>query len=207
MKITEIKAERGHLYKVIFDNGKIAFLDKDYCIEKGLRQETEIDNDTLKTFVKESDYRRALSRAVWYIERGSMSARKLFEKLRQASFQKETTEKVVIRMTELGLINDAAFAERLAEEYLSRCVSVREAEQKMISKGLDRETVKAALDLFEVDPCQQIKSVINKNYRQKLVSEEGIKKVFAALQRKGFNYSDIKRVLAEYSEQLRYSEE
>ncbi len=207
MKITEIEAERGHLFKVTFDSGKTAFLDKDYCLEKGIRQDSELDADTLKVFIKESDYRRALSRAVWYIERGSMSAKKLREKLKQASFQKETTEKVLERMTELGLINDMAFAERLAEEYLSRCVSVREAERKMINKGLERETIKAALDLFDVDPCQQLRAVINKNYRQKMVSEEEIKKVFAALLRKGFNYSDVKHVLAEYSEQLRYSEE
>ena len=38
-------------------------------------------------------------------------------------------------------------------------------------------------------------------------SGEAVNKVFAALQRKGFNYGDIKSVLKWYSEEIIYSEE
>lgn len=86
-------------------------------------------------------------------------------------------------------------------------ISPREAESKMFLKGIDRATAKAALQMFEVDEQSQIKLVINKRYRTKLENAENIPKVFAALQRKGFKYSDIKKVLSEYSEQLKYSEE
>ena len=110
-------------------------------------------------------------------------------------------------MEELDLINDTAFAERLAEQYLQSGISVREAENKMILKGIDRATAKAALQMFEVDAPSQIKLVINKKYRTKLENSENIPKVFAALTRKGFKYSDIKKVLSEYSEQLKGSEE
>ncbi len=207
MKITEIKAEKGHLFKITLSDGKSVLLDKDYCLEKGIRQDTEMDAETLKTNIMESEYRRALSRAVWYIERGSLSAKRLSEKLRKASFSAETAKKVVARMTELGLINDVAFAERLAEEYLSKCISVRDAEYKMVNKGIEKNVARAALDMFEVDATQQIKAIIQKNYRQKITTEDGIKKVFASLLRKGFNYSDIKSVLAEYSEELKYNGE
>ncbi len=207
MKITEIKSEKGHLFKITLSGGKTAMLDKDYCLEKGIRQDTEIDAETLKQYIKESDYRRALSRAVWYIERGSLSAKRLSEKLHSASFSKKTVKKVVARMTELGLIDDRAFAERLAEDYLSKCISVRDAEYKMVNKGIDRNIARAALDMFEVDATLQIKAIIQKNYRQKLTTDGGVQKVFAALLRKGFNYSDVKSVLAEYNEELKYNGE
>ena len=93
-------------------------------------------------------------------------------------------------MEELDLINDTAFAERLAEQYLRGGISVREAENKMFLKGIERKTAKAALDLFEVDAKQQIKLLINKKYRAKLQCAENVPKVFAALGRKGFNYSE-----------------
>ena len=207
MIITEIKAQKGHLLCVNFDNGKSVLLDKDFAAEKGIREGAELTFEQLKILTEQSDYRRAVSRAVWYIERGSLSGKKLLEKLLKAGIPRDICQKAVLRMEELDLINDTAFAERLAEQYLQSGISVREAENKMILKGIDRATAKAALQMFEVDAPSQIKLVINKKYRTKLENSENIPKVFAALTRKGFKYSDIKKVLSEYSEQLKGSEE
>lgn len=207
MVITEIKAQKGHLLCINFDNGKNVLLDKDFAAEKGIREGVELTSDQIKTLVGQSDYRRAVSRAVWHIERGSLSRKKLLEKLLKAGIPRDICQKAVLRMEELDLINDTAFAERLAEQYLQSGISPREAESKMFLKGIDRATAKAALQMFEVDEQSQIKLVINKRYRTKLENAENIPKVFAALQRKGFKYSDIKKVLSEYSEQLKYSEE
>lgn len=207
MIIDSIKQAKGHLFEIKFVCGKTVLLEKDFVLEKALKSGDEVAAEELKNLVAESEYRRAVSRAVWYIERGSHSRKKLTEKLLKAGISRDACHKAVLRMEELDLINDAAFAERLAEQYLRSGVSVREAESKIILKGIDRQTAKAALDLFEVDATKQIKMLINKKYRGKLSTAENIPKVFAALQRKGFNYSDIKSVLSEYSELLKYSEE
>ncbi len=207
MTITEIKAQKGHLLCINFDNGKNVLLDKDFAAEKGIREGVELTSDQLKTLTEQSDYRRAVSRAVWYIERGSLSKKKLLEKLSKAGIPREICQKAVLRMEELDLINDIAYAERLAEQYLQSGISQREAENKIFLKGIDRAVAKAALQMFEVDPQSQIKLIINKKYRTKLENSENAPKVFAALQRKGFKYSDIKKVLSEYCEQLKNSEE
>ena len=133
--------------------------------------------------------------------------KKLNEKLLAAGISTDACHKAVLRLEELDLINDTAFAERLAEQYLKNGISQREAENKMFLKGIDRQTARWALDLFEVDATSQIKLIINKKYRTKIENSENIPKIFAALQRKGFKYSDIKKVLSEYSEQLNNSEE
>ncbi len=207
MIIDGIKQQKGHLFEIKFASGKTVLLDKDYVLEKALKTGDDLPAAELKNIIAESEYRRAMSRAVWYIERGSLSKKKLTEKLMAAGIMRDACHKAVLKMEKLDLINDTAFAERLAEQYLQCGISVREAENKMFLKGIDRKTAKEALDLFEVDATQQIKLLINKKYREKLGTAENIPKVFAALQRKGFNYSDIKSVLSEYSEQLKYSEE
>ena len=207
MIITEIKSLKKHLFEIKFDNEKTILLDKDIVAEKAIKSGDEVSETELKRLVEESEYRRALSRGVWYIERGSLSRKKLNEKLLAAGISTDACHKAVLRLEELDLINDTAFAERLAEQYLKNGISQREAENKMFLKGIDRQTARSALDLFEVDATSQIKLIINKKYRTKIENSENIPKIFAALQRKGFKYSDIKKVLSEYSEQLNNSEE
>ncbi len=207
MVITEIKSQKNHLYEIKFDNGKTVFFDKSIVCENAIKAGDVFTDAELKKTAELSEYRRAVSRSIWFLERGSLSRKKLLEKLLKAGIGKDACHKAVLRMEELDLINDAEFAYRLVEQYLTSGISVRETESKLLLKGIDRQTAKDTLDLFEVDATQQIKMLINKRYREKLKEKENIPKVFAALQRKGFNYSDIKSVLSEYSEQLKYSEE
>ena len=207
MIITEIKPQKKHLFEIKFDNGKTVLLDKDYVLENGIRVGDKKTPNELKEMFSNSEEKRAKSLAVWHIERGSLSKKKLLEKLLKAGIQKDACHKAVLRMEELDLINDKELAEYLAEQYLKNGISVFEAENKIVLKGIDRQTAKAALDLFEVDAVSQIKLTINKKYCSKLGDKENIPKVFAALQRKGFKYSDIKKVLSEYSEQIENSEE
>ena len=53
----------------------------------------------------------------------------------------------------------------------------------------------------------QIKELLKTKYRTRLGSEDGVRKTFAALQRKGFSYGDIRAALSEYSEKLENCEE
>ena len=207
MLIVEIKRKKQHLCEIILSTGDCFVLDSDYCAEKALKEEMEITEKEISVMKQESDYKRALSRSLWYIERGDLSRKSLKEKLKKAGFSEKATADAVARMVELGLVNDKEYALRLAENLLSACVSKREATSKMMLRGIDRDLVKWALDEFECDPQMQIKALLIKKYKNKMHSEADVKKVFAALQRKGFNYSDIKSVLKEYSQEIEYSEE
>ena len=207
MTVLAIKKAKNHLFSVTLSDGKTEFLDKDTVAEEGLHEGDEISNERLKELLSSSQKRRAVARSLWYLEQGDMSKRALVKKLTAAKFDKGAMEYAVIRMQEVGLINDQRYAERLAEKLLSACVSRREALVKMQNKGLDRQTAQSALDLFECDETAQIKALIIKKYKNRLTDEESVRKVFAALQRKGVGYSNIKAVLRQYSEELQNSED
>ncbi len=207
MLITDIKKKRGHLFDVILDSGESFVLDQNYLTELSLKKGDEITEAQIKCYLRESDYKRAFSRGVWYVTQGDISKKSLLDKLKKAGFIAENCQKAVDRMCELSLINDQEYALRLAEKLLTQCVSIREATQKMQQRGISRDVCAWALEQFECDPRQQIRALINKKYRTKLTSPDNTKKVFAALQRKGFNYSDIKSVLKDYNEEIIYGEE
>ncbi len=207
MVITEIKKQRNHLFSIAFDNKTEALLDKKTVIDNGLFVGQALHKKELDSLSEESDYQRAFSRAVWYIEQGDISKKALHQKLIRAKFNEKNIEKVILRLAELGLLDDDRLAKRLAEKLLSSNISKRAALSKMAAKGIDFALAKEILDDMECSPQNQIRAVIDKKYKTKLSTPEGVKKVFAALQRLGFGYSDIREVLKAYSEELEFSEE
>ena len=64
-------------------------------------------------------------------------------------------------MEELGLINDEAYAARLAEQLLFvKKVSARDAIYQMTARGLPRETVEQAVETLSPDPAEQLRAAL-----------------------------------------------
>ncbi len=207
MEITAIVKRRAHLMQINFLEGESALLDSKTVSESGLYVGQQLTSDELESLKILSDYTRALSRAVWYIERGSLSKKALREKLARAGFMPAVCEKCAERLAELDLINDEALAERLAEQLTAANISHRAALSRMVAKGIPRDIAAAALENTECDTEVQIRAVIDKKYKNKLNEPEQVRKVFAALLRLGFSYGDVRSVLKAYTEELEYSEE
>ena len=69
----------------------------------------------------------------------------------------------------------------------------------MGQKGLSRETIRAAFEIYDGDETEKISELISRRYADKIGTDEGAKKVFAALMRKGFNASDIRSAFKNFS--------
>lgn len=204
MKVTALKQMKKAITAVTLEDGSELLLDSELIIIENIKIGSEIDDvDNLKYL---SDYKRAKSRALWYLSRGDLSEKALYDKLVRGEFSERASRDAVERMKELGLVNDEAYATRIAE-YLKNCgISKREAEYKMISRGIPRDIAHALLE-SEENECEKIKYLLEHKYANKLSDEESVKKVFAALIRKGFSYSDVKSALREYSEEIYNSED
>ena len=204
MRVAALKKRRKAITAVIFDDGSELLLDSELIIIEHIKVGTEIDN--IEELKYKSDFKRAKSRALWYLSRSDHSEKALIDKLRRGGFSEQASADAVARMAELGLINDEAYAKRLAEYLTSSGISKREAEQKLIAKGISRELARAFTESDE-DEKDKIKYLLEHKYSKKLGDEESVKKVFAALIRKGFSYSDVKAALKDYSEEIMYSED
>ncbi len=148
----------------------------------------------------EEEYKKAKGRALWYLDRMDYSEKALFDKLVQKGFSRQTSSRVLAYLCEYGLIDDRRFGERLVERLMESNISKRAAYQKMLIKGLSPDLIKELLSEYEVDEENQIIEVIRKKYASKLEDENGYQKVYAALVRRGFSYSDVKGALKKYLE-------
>ena len=202
MQIIDLKKDKLHLTRVFLSDGSEILLDNDVVYEKSLKKGLEIDEKYLEELSFQSDYARAKSRAVWYLDRSAHTEKGLYEKLVRAGFSKKACAKVIARFIEVGLLDDRRFAETLAERLMEANVSKRQAVQKMLIKGVPYNLAKEVLEETETDEQTQIQNLIEKKYRNKLQQENGAKKVFEALVRKGFSFSAVREALKSYIEEL-----
>jgi regulatory protein len=200
MKITEIKPSKLHLNLISLSNGEEILIDKDVCAEHSLIADVEIDSEELKELKFQSDYVRAKARALWYLDRMDYSEKALYDKLMLKGFDKKASSAVIAKLVELGLLDDRRYAERLCEKLLNSGNSKRAAIQKMRQKGLSYDLCKEILEKTEADEGDTLSRLIERKYLEKLSDKENYHKVYAALVRRGFSYSDVRNALKKYTE-------
>ena len=120
----------------------------------------------------------------------------LFTKLGR-SFDDETAEAVVSRVRELGYLDDEAFAQRFSEELLRKGRSSAEIRSRLAAKRVSTDIVDAVVNSLDTDDRDSLRSLITKKYLRRLKEEDGRRKVYASLLRKGYRSSDIIAVLNE----------
>lgn len=200
MQILKLQKDKLHLTKIYLSNGEEVLIDNDVCGEKCLKVGDILTEENLNSLVFESQYQRAKSRAVWYLDRKDRTSKDLYNKLCTAGFDKKASAKVIGRLQEVGLIDDRRFAENYAARLMDGNTSKREALQKLLQKGVPYDMAKEVLSDCEVDEASQINELIDRKYRTKLLAENGVQKVYAALIRKGFSYEAVKTALKNYTE-------
>ncbi len=207
MKILSIARDKQHLSKITLSNGDELLLDCDTVIDNSLFEGMEIDSKTVGALLHASDFKRAKSRAFFYLDKQDYSEKALFDKLKKAGFNEKVSAEALCYLCEIGIVNDKRYAERLRDRLLEANRSKREIINKLYLKGIPLDLAREVLGEYDIDEEAQIKALIEKKYAYKLQDKNNYNKVYAALIRKGFSYSAVKSALKEYINDLEFSEE
>lgn len=199
MVITAIEPRRKSLSAIYIDGEFALKLDTETVLSNRLKVGEEIDDDRLLKLIKASDSRRAKEKALWLISYRDHSEGELRQKLSK-DYGEEAVDSAVERLMELRLINDEDFAKKYAESLSHKHMSQRQIQQKLRLKGIDKELSEDAVENLNLDEKDEIRALINKKYIRKLSDEADLRRTVAALQRRGFSYSDIKSVINEFAE-------
>ena len=114
--------------------------------------------------------------------------------LRRRGYVEPVIQAVTQRLKENGLIDDARFAERMAEQQLGKPVGVYALRRKLRSKGIAEADVEQALEAFDDDQQQAAAlAAAQKLFRkyEALPPREGKAKLSQALARRGFGWDAI----------------
>ncbi len=197
MKITDIRPRRKGLSAVYIDGEYALSLDTQTLLEHRIDIGREFDDEELHDLIESSNERRAKEKALWLISYRSHSKKELRDKISRTC-DRQSAEKAVERMEELGLVNDRDYAERCAQTLIfTKHMSKRGAAMELRRKGIESEIIDEVLDDIEVDEREQIQAVIERKY-PKIDDEKIRRRVVAALQRLGYGWEDIKAVIESF---------
>lgn len=201
MIVTAVIKKKKYLSDLYID-GELAFtLDSRVLLENGIRKDLPITDENLHRLVIESENRRAKEKALYLLGFRDHTRRELLTKLMRTNNER-SSEYAVEKMIELGFVDDERFARRYAEQLAQvKHMSSRGIRQKLYEKGVERELIDQVMEELEINPQDNIRSLIERKYERYLNDEKGIKKTVSALQRMGYGWSDIKAVLDEYTKE------
>ncbi|RKY02858.1 MAG: hypothetical protein DRP54_00885 [Spirochaetes bacterium] len=205
MKITDIRPEKKNPRRCsIYIDGKYMFsADLNVIIDKNIHVNDEVDDRTIEEIKKKDEYPRARDYAYLLFSHRERSEYELFTRLKRKGFSTEVTLKVIRYFKEIGLIDDKKFAVNWIESQLnSRPMGKLRAEYELKKRLIEDSIVEEVCSKYfgEDREYRLCREAFNKKLNQ-LVNysdEEKIPRLKRFLQRRGFGFDIIHRVMSEY---------
>lgn len=203
MKITA-KSGRKDKIHIYIDGEYLLTVDEIFWFSCGYVSGDEIDEEELTAFKEAAGSRCAFNSALNSLDYRDHSEREIRTKLLR-KYDADCVEEAVRKLVELDLVNDERYAENYARElYEHKKFGKMRIKSELRAKGITADIANEAVDaLFEEeepDNIQRIVDIIGKRYYNRMNDDVGRKKVFAALQRMGYSFSDIREAMSEFSD-------
>ena len=193
IKITDItRTKKG--FNALFAGEEFLFSVDDVVLYKNnIQIGSCFTQQELACISKQSQDTKAVDKAYALLSSRMHSRKELYDKLLR-KFEPENACYAVNKMEELGLVDDATFAQMKAEYLLNvKKQSFSAIKMKLASLGIDKDIIDSVLLSFELDnQTDDITRLLQTKYSSKLSQPE---KVVASLLRKGFKYGEIKQAM------------
>lgn len=197
MTITGIHTRRGQLYALELDGVAAGTVDRRTLDESPYRVGSSLTEEELAALQQASEERRQREKALYLLTRRDHSRTELARKLARTG-DREVAERTAGHMEALGLVDDEAYAHRLAADLrLRRHFSQRRAEQELIARGIGRELAREAAAAVETDDAAEVLALLRGKYAHRLSTPEDCRRTAAALMRLGFGGGIIRAAMRE----------
>ncbi len=197
MIITFKTGGRGKV--TVYGDGEIiAAVDEEFMLTCGYKDNDEIEGAQMTAFVEAVCLRSAFLGAMRLLALRDHGRKELENKLVSKGHKRIYASQTCDTLEERGYIDDRVFASALANRLLEgKGFSVRRIKSELFQKGISREIVDDVCQNIDNEPILRIIELLNTKFSGKLSTEKGVRKTFAALQRMGYGYSDIRSAMAQ----------
>ena len=197
MKITSLSEYKGDTWEIVLESGKKIFVNELVVSDYRLFEGKEISSADLSAITSADLVRKAKKRALYLLGERAYCRGELYSKL-EKTYNAEIAEEAVSYVEELGYIDDEDYAGKLAEYLIKhKKHGVYRAKQEMLHKGLPRELCENALAEFsEEELDEELTEIIGKKYIDKIADFDGRRRTVAALVRRGYDFTSVKRCIA-----------
>ena len=191
--VTDIVENRG-LVEIRADGATVARVRKAHFAKHPLSVGDDIDPEAYIGRLAAAQFADGYEAALTSLDFCARSAREIGNTLRRKGYVEPAVEAIVERLTENGLIDDARYAQRMAELQSGKPVGIYAFKRKLRAKGISEDDAEEALSAFD-DAQQQAAALeaARKLFRKyvELPEREARAKLSQALARKGFGWDAI----------------
>lgn len=195
-KITNIKQQEKQKdrYSVFIDD-KFAFgLSETGLISSGLYVGQELNGVEAGKLKAQAQTDKAYGRVLDLLARRPRSEWELRDYLKRKGYDSPTADQILNKLSDLGYVDDRAFAKLWVENRrLLKTTSRRRLNQELRQKRIADEIIDEVLTEDETDEREALRALVARK-RQRYPDKN---KLAQYLARQGYNYDDIKEVLAE----------
>jgi regulatory protein len=199
--ITALKPQqkRRQRLAVFVDNEFFAGIDREVAAQLRLQVGDAVETRDLAKMLEREEEVRAREKCLRWLEAHTRTRRELADRLRRLEVAPAIAARVLDRLEQTGLLNDAALAKSMAQERLrGGSVGKRRLRSELIKRGMDRETVESTLETVgegdEGASCLALAQRKAAAYRR-LPLEIGRRRLVGFLARRGFGLEDIYRAV------------
>ena len=194
-RITGIKKDRKGRLKIFLDGIPAFTTAVDVVANRGLRVGLQVSPQQVTDLVKADEVHRALQTALRYLGYRPRSEKELRERLRRSRYPSSTVEMVIVRLREMGLLDDMAFARFWRESRETHRPQGRWAlKRELRQKGIDADVIDQVVQ--DVDEESGAYAAASKKARSLKECDEITfnRRLISFLQRRGYSYELSQRV-------------
>ena len=112
-RITALRSGKGRRKRVnVYLDGRFAFsLEAEVVLSERLKVDQELSDEQVSALAKADNFQRCLNAALHYLSYRPRSEFELRQRLHRRGFNGDSVEAVLVRLRELGLVDDMEFAQ------------------------------------------------------------------------------------------------
>ncbi len=191
MIITNIKKSKKGNILVYADNNYLTSISLEVFVKSKIKIGDYIDEEILSEINSESNNYKAKEKALRLLSFRAHSKKELENKIKHYTDQ-QSAEQVAKKMEDIGLVNDLEFSKTYAREFSSRkYYSKNRIIYELSQKGVEKSIILEAISDIDIDEDENIKNFINHKRYGNLKDEKVRRRAVSALQRLGYNWSQI----------------
>ncbi len=198
-KITQQKKDPER-YNIFLDEKYAYSVHETVLVKFGLTKGMTLENWSIDDMIYEDEIRKAFNRALHYLGFRMRSEHEVKQKLLQTGFGEAVVLEAIVKLRDLGFLNDETFSKALLETQKQSSgrgpqAIQQELQRKGIAKELQEEVVDSYSDEEQVEVARKVaEKEAKKNKSQSPRHTE--RRIQNALLRKGYSYDIIKRALS-----------
>jgi len=204
-KITmiEIQKRNKKRYSVYVDDKFALGVSEDTLIKYNLKKGLEIDETFLNDILKMEEQVKANSYALNLLSYRARSEKEIVDKMKEKEYESDVIEKTIKYLYDNKYLDDKLFAEAYARDKINfKKIGKQVLKQELYQKGVDKEIVAEIVEEL-VDEDIEYENALNLAIKKRRTSyrkddkQALYRKLGAFLQRKGYTYDIVSKVLKE----------